>query len=318
MEIGYKEAGRFLQEHDNYYVLAHRSPDGDTIGSTFALVNVLRAMGKHANARCSDEFPARYEFMYGDYADEDFQAETIVAVDVADTLLLGKGLAEYADKIDLCIDHHISNIFYATATLLNAKASATCEVLAKLFFEMGMPMDDHVATCLYTGIATDTGCFKYQNTTQEAHRITAELMDYKVDYAGINRRLFDIKSKARLLVEQLLSARMEFFLDDKCAMITITKELIGASGMDESDFEGLASLTLQVDGIEVGVTLKERDNGGYKVSMRSSNKVNVSEICQGFGGGGHIKAAGCILDGELPEVKVMIIAAVAKGIEQDG
>lgn len=317
MEIGYREAADFLKTHDCFYVLAHHSPDGDTIGSTFALVNVLRTIGKRANARCSDEFPARYAYLYNGYKDEEFTPETIVSVDVADTHLLGKALEKYSSNIDLCIDHHISNIFYAKNTLLNAKASATCEVLAKLFFEMDFPVDDHIATCLYTGIATDTGCFKYQNTTGEAHRVTAQLLEYKVDYAWINRRLFDIKSKGRLKVEQLLSSRMEFFLNDKCAIITISKALIDESGMDESDFEGLASLTLQVDGIEVGVTLKERGDE-YKVSMRSSDRVNVSAICQGFGGGGHIKAAGCTLSGELSEIKARVVEAVARGIEQDG
>ena len=277
---------------------------------------MLRALGKKANALCSDQFPHRYCFMYDTYYKQDFEPQTIIAVDVADPLLLGKYLQKYSDKVDLCIDHHISNTGYAKNTYVNPNAAATCEVLYKLFKAMNAPSNNLIATCLYTGIATDTGCFKYENTTKETHIAAGELMDYNIDYAHINRKMFDVKSKGRIKVEQYLCSSMEYFLEDRCAMITITQEIIDKSGMEAAEFEGLASLTLQVEGVEVGVTIKEREQGVFKISMRSSNFVDVSELCQKFGGGGHIKAAGCTINGTLDEVKAKIIEAVEIAIEE--
>ena len=316
MEIQYEEAIDFIKSSDNIYVLCHQSPDGDTLGSAFAFVNVLRSMGKKANALCSDQFPHRYCFMYDGYYKQEFEPHTIIAVDIADQTLLGKYLEQYKDKVDLCIDHHISNTFYAKKTLVNPKASATCEVLFELFERMKASIDTLTATCLYTGIATDTGCFKYENTSKQAHITASKLMDYNVDYAQINRKMFDVKSKGRLKVEQYLSSSMEYYLDDRCAMITITQEIIDKSGMEAAEFEGIASLTLQVEGVEVGVTVKQREENVYKISMRSSNYVDVSALCQKFGGGGHIKAAGCQINGTLDEVKKKIVNAVNQAIEE--
>ena len=316
MEIDYRQAIDFIKKSDNIYVLCHQSPDGDTLGSAFALVNVLRSMGKKANALCSDQFPHRYNFMYDGYYKQEFEPKTIIAVDVADQELLGKNLNHYRDSIDLCIDHHISNTFFAQKTLVNPHASATCEVLFELFSQMNYKMDQLTATCLYTGIATDTGCFKYENTSQRSHIAASELMAYNVDYAQINRKMFDVKSKGRMKVEQYLTSNIEYYLDDKCAMITITQDIIDNSGMEAAEFEGIASLTLQVECVEVGVTIKQREENVFKISMRSSNYVDVSALCQKFNGGGHIKAAGCQIIGELEDVKKQIIDAIKTAIEE--
>ncbi|MEG0615380.1 MAG: DHH family phosphoesterase, partial [Oscillospiraceae bacterium] len=265
MEEEYREAIEFLNKCNNVYILTHQSPDGDTLGSGFALMNALRKLGKNANVLCTEQFPHRYCFMYDGYYKEDFEPETIIAVDVADQQLLGKHLERFAESVDLCIDHHISNTFYAKKTLVNPRASATCEVLFELFSRMNI-LDTQIATCLYTGIATDTGCFKYESTTSRTHIAASELMAYDFDYAQINRRMFDVKSKGRIQVEQYLSSHMEYFLNDRCSMITITQAIIDGSGMEAAEFEGLASLTLQVEGVEVGVTIKEREKDVYKVS----------------------------------------------------
>lgn len=316
MEINFDEAIDFIKKCDNVYVLTHQSPDGDTLGSGFALVNMLRKMGKKANVLCNEQFPHRYRFLYDGYYKEEFEPDSVIAVDVADRNLLGNHLGEMIDHVDLCIDHHISNTGYAEKTLLDSDASATCELLFELFAKMGEKLDLLTATCLYTGIATDTGCFKYENTSPKAHIAAAELFKYGVDYAYINRKMFDVKSKGRIKVEQYLTGNMEYFLDDRCAMITITQGVIEKSGMEAAEFEGIAALTLQVEGIEVGVTIKEREPDVYKISMRSSNKVDVSALCQELGGGGHIKAAGCLMKGNLADVKKQIIEAVKKSIEE--
>lgn len=316
MDINVAEAIDILRSSEDVYILTHHSPDGDTLGSGFALMNVLRGMGKRANVLCSDGFPNRYSFMYEGYYEEEFEPKMIIAVDIADPQLIGSKLSEYADNVYLCIDHHISNTRFAGNTLLNSDAAATCELLYSVFKEMGINLTDLIATCLYTGIATDTGCFKYENTTKQTHIIAGELFDYSIDYSIINRKMFDVKSKGRVMVEQYLLKNMEYYLNDKCTMITITKQIMEESGIEAAEFEGLASLTLQVEGVMVGVTIKQRDENRYKVSMRSSNEMDVSALCQQFGGGGHIRAAGCLLEGELEDIKKIIVNAIGIAIEE--
>lgn len=317
MNIDFNEAAEILKNCDNVYILIHQSPDGDCIGSGTALYHMLRYMGKRARVVCSDEIPKRYAFMQEGYIDEEFTPEFIIASDVADIKLLGRYSEIYGDRVDLCIDHHISNTGYAAKTLVRPDASAACEVVYELIKILGIPADEHITTCIYTGIATDTGCFKYENTTARCHEIVAELKrTCPVNYAGINRNMFEVKSRARLKTERAVTDIMEYYLNDKCTMICITSDIINEMGVDAAELEGMAGIPLQVEGVEVGVTIKQKDENSFKISMRSANKVNVSDICASLGGGGHIKAAGCLLHGTLDEVKKTIVDAVAKGIKK--
>ena len=317
MQINLKETAEFLKSHDNYFILTHQSPDGDTMGSGFALCCALRGMGKNANVLCSDEFPQRYGFMYSDYEPQKFSPETIVAVDVADAKLLGPKLAQYGEYVDLCIDHHISNTEYAKRLLVYPDASAACEVLYRVLSEMGVNFDKHIAECLYTGISTDTGCFKYGNTTMLAHLITAKLMEFDIDIERINREMFDIKSKARLMVEQYILSSMEYYLDDKCTIAAVTLDTIEETGLAPEDFEGIAGMAVQPEGVKIGIIIKEKDKGKFKISMRSASEIDVSEICSKFGGGGHVKAAGCTLEGKLEDIKLKLLSGIAPSLGID-
>lgn len=315
MLISYKETADFLKNCNNVYILIHQSPDGDCIGAGFALNYILKSMGKRSAVLCSDDFPKKFDFITNVDNNADFEPDTIIAADVADVKLLGKYNEIYGDKIQLCIDHHISNTGYAKYTLLNSGASAACEVLYKLVCAMNIELSDYAAACIYTGIATDTGCFKFENTSAETHEIISEIMrNHKLKYAKINREMFDVKSVGMLKMESAVINIMEYYLDGKLTMICITKKLLDSLGVDFSDLDGCANLPLQAEGVEVGITIKEKYDGAYKISMRSANDVNVSEICQSLGGGGHIKAAGCFLEGELDEVKKILVDAVRKGM----
>lgn len=315
MKIDYNEAAEILKKSENVYILIHQSPDGDCIGSGTALYHILKYMGKRARVICSDEIPERYAFMRTGYSDEEFEPEFIMAADVADINLLGKYREIYGDKVILCIDHHISNTDYAEKTLVNPDASAACEVVYELIKLMNIPLTDDITKCIYTGIATDTGCFKYENTTARCHEIVAELKrSCPVNFAKINRNMFDVKSRGRLKIERAVTDIMEYYLDDKLTMICVTSDILEEMGVDASELEGLAGIPLQVEGVEVGVTIKQKDEDSYKISMRSANDVNVSDICASMGGGGHIKAAGCLLHGTLDEVKKRIVEAVSKGL----
>ena len=298
----------FLESCDNATILTHKSPDGDTLGAGFALCRYLRLQGKKANVVNSDEFPERYAFLYEGYEPMKFVEKTVIAVDIADTKLLGHNLEEYEKegKIDLCIDHHVSNKYYAKYTYVNASASAACQIMYELFRFMDAEIDRIIARCLYTGIATDTGCFKYENTTSAAHIAVSELMKYNIDYATINRKMFDVKSRARIKIEQAVTNDMEFLFDGRCAVMVITTQMMEESGIEPAEFEGLASIPLQVEGVEMGITVKQRHENVYKLSVRTTETIDASKFCQQFGGGGHIRAAGCELNGTLDEVKKII------------
>lgn len=317
MQINLKEAAKFLMTHDNYYILTHQSPDGDTMGSGFALCYALRSIGKSANVLCSDEFPRKYKFMYEDYEPQKFSPDTIVAVDVADERLLGSRLQGYCGYVDLCIDHHVSNTHYAKRLLVYPEAAAACEVLYRVLFEMKIAFGKLIAECLYTGIATDTGCFKYGNTTKLSHIIAASLMDCGIDAERINREMFDVKSKARLMVEQYVISAMEYYMDDKCAMAAITLETIEKLGLAQDELEGIAGMSVQPEGVQVGVIIKEKTPGKFKISLRSAADVDVSEICRKLGGGGHVKAAGCTIEGDLDDVKLQLLTAIAPALGID-
>lgn len=307
-----------MKSRDNFYILTHASPDGDTVGSGFGLCYMLRKMGKHANVYCSDEFPKRYDFLYEGYMPQRFSPDTFVTVDVADKKLLGTKLSQYGDFVQLCIDHHISNTEYAERLLVEPNAAAACQVIYRLAAETGMvELDSQIAKCLYTGLATDSGCFKFECTTPETHLAAAELMKYDIPAAWINRRMFDTKSKARIKVEQYVASTMEYYLDDKCAIAAVTLDEMERVGLPVEETEGLAPLTTMLETVEVGVLIRQKDEYKYKVSLRSTGNVDVAEICKKFDGGGHIRAAGCTLEGDLEQVKLKILSGIAPSVGID-
>lgn len=320
MLISLTEACSFLKNCGDTVILIHQSPDGDCIGAGHALREILRAMGKRCRVECSDKIPARYNYLGCNdinAEDTDFEPENIISADVADVKLLGTLKEKYGDRIQLCIDHHVSNIGFAEKTLLYPEAAATCEIVYFIAKELGIELTDRMAACIYTGIATDTGCFKYDNTTPECHEIAAELKrGHKLNYARINRDMFDVKSPGRIKIECAAAELMEYYFGGKLTMVVITVEMMRNAGVDESGLEGCASLPLQPEGVEVGAMIKEREPGAYKVSLRSANDVNVSEICKTFGGGGHAKAAGCLIKGDIDDVKKRLAEAVGKALEQ--
>ena len=169
--------------------------------------------------------------------------------------------------------------------------------------------------CLYTGIATDSGCFKYDCTTPRAHEIAAEMMKrFDINFARINRYMFDVKSVGRIRLETKVNALMESYLDGKLTIAAVTQDMMKEMGVSMDELEGFAPLTIQLEDTEVGILLRQREDGVFKCSFRSANDVNVSEICQTLGGGGHAKAAGCTVSGTLDEAKQLLVETVRKAL----
>lgn len=316
--IGLKETAEFLRNSRDVHILIHRSPDGDCVGAGYSLQAVLKSLGIRSRVLCSDPIPERFAFLLPENPEnsENFPAQTVISVDLADEKLLGDLESEYAGKIQLCIDHHISNRLYAENVLLEEHAAAACEILYKLYRFMNIPFTEQIAKCLFTGISTDTGCFKFDNTTPETHLSVAGIMQEfpQIRYDLINREMFDVKSPARIRAEIILLQQMEYYLDGKCTMLWATLDLCQEQQVDTSELEGLTALSLQPEGVEVGITIREQKPGVYKVSMRSAKDANVSAICQNFGGGGHIKAAGCLLRGNRAELTEKLLKAVEQAL----
>ena len=315
MFIGFSEAELFLRNCEDAVIITHRNPDGDCIGAGFGLKDILAQMGIRSRVVCHDGFPARYGFLTSEGAGEDFEPKAIIAVDIADENLMGDYKDIYGGRVQLCIDHHISNKNYAEKTLLRGDATAACEIIYDLAQYMGVKITKHCAMCLYTGISTDSGCFKYGCTTPRAHEIAAEMMrSYDINFARINRYMFDVKSMGRLKLEAKVNELMEYCLGGKLAIAAITQDMMKDMGVSMEELEGFAPLTIQLENTEVGILMREREDGVFKCSFRSANDVNVSEICQSRGGGGHAKAAGCTIDADLDSAKKMLIEAVERAL----
>lgn len=299
MVVELNSAVEFLKERDNFLILTHAHPDGDTLGSAFALKYALEAVGKRAEVKCNDEIPNKFRYL-GKACGEEFSFETLLAVDVADSKLLGKDFEEkYADKVELCIDHHGSNRHFAQMTLLEPYAAAACEIILEIIHSLGVTVGKQIADCIYTGLSTDTGCFRYSNVTPRTMRMAAEMIECGADNVTVNTVMFETKTRTYVALEKLAVGGMKMYLDGKCAFITVTQEMYRQSGSDESEVDAISSLPRQIEGVLVGVTMRERPDGSYKVSMRSNRPVNVAEICAEMGGGGHPQAAGCQVEGTL-------------------
>lgn len=305
--IDFKKCSELLKANDNYLILTHRHPDGDTLGSAFALSRALRSIGKKTMVRCIDEMPEKYSFLWEDFSNSDIEYDKILAVDIADKKLLGEEFEKkYGGDVFVCVDHHMSHREYAENILL-ADRAATAEIVYELINEMGIAIDRKIADCIYVGLATDTGCFTFSNTAPSTHKIAAEMMEKGADFALINRLMFETKTLSYLKLEQMALATIESYFDGRCAVMTITQKMFRESGSNDGECDGIASLPRKIEGVKIGVTVRERTDGTYKVSLRTVEPYDASEICQKLGGGGHNRAAGCEFDCSLEEVKKILL-----------
>lgn len=307
------EACDILLAADSWLILTHQYPDGDTLGSAFALARALRVLGKKVRVVCADPIPDKYDFITSGIKWDDFEPTHICAVDVADPHLLGDALSDYADRVELCIDHHASNTHYARHLLLKDYAAAAM-LIFEIIKQLGVTPDTAIAEALYTGISTDTGCFKYSNTDPLTHRMAAELMEIGVRAAEINHLMFDTKSRARIELERLALAGMRFEWNGRCALMPVTQAMLTRSQVQENDIEGLASIPRAIEGVWVGVTLREVEPDRFKISVRTGTHASASDICARLGGGGHAAAAGCSLSGSLPHVIDQLLGAIRAAV----
>lgn len=292
-----------LKSAERISILMHRRPDGDAVGSATALGEALSLLGKKVSLHCSDPIPAKYQFLLTENTPVgDTPEGTIVCVDLA-TAQMAETYEAFAERADIVIDHHATNGGYGALSLVRPAAASCTEVLYDIITELGV-FSSAIATSIYVGLATDSGCFKYDNTTAQTHSVAAQVMQKgNIAVGEINRKLFIEMSKAEFAIRKMAQEKTYSFADGKAQMMTVTREMMAKAGASESEMESLPSLPMQIEGTVMSACIKESDENHYRVSMRSNGSVDVSAICAIFGGGGHKAAAGCTLVGDLDAVQ---------------
>lgn len=313
MRIDFDRAVSLLRENEDFIILTHANPDGDTLGGGFALLAALRKLGKRARVECGEPLPEKYRFL--EIEGDEVEGGFVVAVDIADTKLLSDTVREkYGERIDLAVDHHSTNRLYAKETYLEGDSAAVCEVVYLLIKALGAEIDGEIATRLYTGCSTDTGCFRYSNVTPRTHTIAAELIEAGARHAQVNVLMFETKKPGFLKLQSLCLSGMELHFSGKVSVFRITREMLAGCSCGDEDCDAIVALSRQIEGVLVGVTFKEKADGSIKVSLRTHEGADAAKICSAFGGGGHLRAAGCQFECPFEEAKNQVLAELEKYI----
>lgn len=311
-----KEAADFIRRHQEFILISHISPDGDTLGSSLALSIALKNAGKKAEIVCGDPVPDLYLFLPGASSvrkpSEAEASDAVITVDCAALSRAGDGqrLFESA-KETLCIDHHRTNAGFADVNFVR-RASSAGELIVKLLNELGYPMNREIGICLYAAISTDTGNFAYSGTTPDTFRAMAEIVETGFDLPEANRILFRTVPLRKVRLTSLVLERMQLSRNNAVAVSYADQKDFAACGARGEDSEGIIDAMRDIDTVAAAAFLRECEDGSIRVSLRGKSHVDVSGIASAFDGGGHRLAAGCTLYMEMPEaVRVMTEALQA-------
>lgn len=314
----------YINRSNDFIVTSHISPDGDNIGSTLSMYNSLKKLKKNVYYVLDDTPPKNLEFLLKDVnilKSNEFNIDkfNIISLDCGDRkrICLSDEIKDKAQKI-ICIDHHASNDKYGDLNYIDTNASSTCELVYNVLVAYNKKynidlIDENIATFLYTGLVTDTGNFMYSNTHPTSFDMAKNLLLKGAKKESIIQNIFQSNSANyyKLLGEALNTLDI---IDNKVACISINKEMLKRNIISFNDVDGITSYTRDIEGVEVGILLKEKKDNEIKVSLRSKSYVDVSKIAQSFGGGGHIKAAGCTIYDTIENAKKKIIDSVLKTI----
>ncbi len=309
-----QETAHWLKSRDNFLVLTHLRPDGDTLGSAAALVQGLSRIGKTAYILHNPETTARYTtYVKKHWAPVGFTPSYVISVDTASEGVFQINGKEYIDKISLSIDHHPSNTGYAEQLCLDTVKASCGEIIYALLMEMVGNIDAETATSLYVAVSTDTGCFSFANTTSNTLRVAADLADAGAPISELNRVLFRTKAKSRILLEAMITSGMEFYFDGAVAIVTITKDMMKQAGASENEMDDVAAIPSSIEDVVVGITIRQLNGAlGCKVSVRSTPQVDANALSARFGGGGHAMAAGFTQPITVEETKNKLLEALGE------
>ncbi|MFA6549113.1 MAG: bifunctional oligoribonuclease/PAP phosphatase NrnA [Candidatus Margulisiibacteriota bacterium] len=300
-------------------VIAHIDPDGDSIGSMLAFGFILERMGLTVNFYSQDGVPKIYHFLPGadrikNKLDPNQRYDIIAALDSSDVKRLGEKLPSLEiGKIIINIDHHPDNTGYGDINYVE-KCSSTAELIYRLAKELKTHIDLSIAENLYVALITDTGNFRYENTSIETFKMAADLLKAGINTHEITTRIYDTKTIASIRIQGAALSSLEISPDRKAAWVVITRELMEKLGAKSEDLIGLVDRVRSIEGVEVAILFREEKNE-IKINFRSKDRVNVSDVAKHFGGGGHIRAAGAVVPGNMPDVKTKVTTEVAKYLQ---
>ena len=307
-----REAARFLMGRDDFLILTHMRPDGDTVGCAAGLCRALRQAGKTAFVLENPETSSLFSPYLDGLTTARVRAEqTVVSVDIASVGLFPDNARPLAGRVDLAVDHHPSQEFFAKATCLDAGAAACGQIVYEIVSRFAR-IDPEIGKALYVAVSTDCGCFQYSNTDARVHRAAADLMDSGFDPYPVNRRHFRGKTLKRLQLESMLTRTLELRDSGSTALVFLTQDMIRQVGAEQRDMEDISAFVGQIDGVKNGVTLKENHcDNEVKVSLRTDpGDLDASAVCALLGGGGHAAAAGAMVEGSMEQVRRKVLDAI--------
>lgn len=309
-DVTLEMAGKLLQEAHKIVLCSHIDPDGDTLGSTLALFHALKSIGKEVIITVDDSIPFTLSFIpgikeYRHFQDEEHvEADLLVILDSSSADRAGNVLKVVHAAHILNIDHHKTNTRFAEYLYVDAKAAATAEIIYELLQKMQIPLTKEMAYCIFTGLSTDTGSFKYSNTTATTMRIAAKLLEMGVDPSVISDNI-ELKKRSTVTMLSKVLQTLTFVHDGQVAYIEIKNDIYDK----DVETDSFISFPRYIEGVSVAILFKGVEPNLTRISMRSKN-IDVSKIALSFGGGGHQKAAGCSVNANLEEAKKQILAAV--------
>ncbi len=307
------ETADFLRSHDHYCILTHRRPDGDTIGSSAFLCRLLRAMGKTAHILCNEEVTQRYQWLHAGLTREAAEeGDTIVSVDVAAPNMLPEASQTLLGAIALRIDHHGKATSFTDFELVEPEAGACGEILWELSKILEIPLDGDMADALYTATATDTGCFRFSNTTQHSFETAAACAAAGARVFRLNQELFETVSLSKLRLQSWIVEHMTLLGGGKIALVAIPKAVEQELGVTEDDTDNLSNFPRSIAGVCMAATLREEKDGKCKLSVRAVPGWDAAALTAKFGGGGHKGAAGGSFRMSLEDAKKALEAEMEK------
>ena len=308
------ECAAWLLAHDNYCILTHARPDGDTIGSASALCVGLRLLGKTAHVLNNMQAsPFLSRCLLGLTVDTPADTDTLISVDVASPHLFPTRHQQYLSRIALRIDHHATATSFTPAEYVDASSAACGEIIYELLMDMGAKMTKEIAWRLYIAISTDTGCFRYSNTTAHTYRVAAACAETGADLYPITQELFDTTSISELKLQNWIVEHAQFLCGGHAAVCGIPKAM--EDNVSKEDLEGISGFLRSIEGVRISATLREIE-GGCKISVRAVPGLDAGAVCTRFGGGGHKGAGGANVQLPMEEALVMIADALKNALEE--
>lgn len=312
----FKEIIEKLNKAEKVGIFTHVNPDGDAMGSSYSLKQVLLAMGKKAEVFLSEHPDASAKKLILCQEETNLKIEDcdlLVALDCADSKRLGEYMDLFLSHTNtIALDHHITHQPFAKSWVMQ-DISSTCELMERVYREMDITVTTEIANNLYVGLVSDTGNFKYSCVSSETFLAAARLIETGVDFAHISKKIFDTKSRQYYELMQTSIERLEFFQEGRVCILYLSQEDFRSKGIEEFEAPGIVNIPSSIEGVAVGVFIRGRDNKEFKISLRSSKDIDVALIAKNLGGGGHTRAAGySAFDTTVQDIKERVLVEINK------